>query len=199
MNIIVQLQRSVQLQDDPIIVQSLAVVGIGSVPNDLGNTSGLTTAVLVSRSSSDSFATGTGASETVTSRQNGTGIQNSTLEMNEEAMSLVITKMKWAYLPPQNWKPLLNMATCQGIMEGAASPPTILLASCMNCGMVAQLPAGGDGLGGEGLGGDGLGGGGEGADPHAVSAYGKHQYLLLELTIELYKAKKSFLLQVDHC
>ena len=71
-------------------------------------------------------------------------------------------------------------------MEGAASPPTILLASCMNCGMVAQLPAGGDGLGGEGLGGDGLGGGGEGADPHAVSAYGKHQYLLLELTIELY-------------
>ena len=56
-------------------------------------------------------------------------------------------------------------------MEGAASPPTILLASCMNCGIVAQLPAGGDGLGGEGLGGlGGGGGGGVGADPHAVSA-----------------------------
>ena len=41
LDIIVQLQRRGKLEDDPIVVQSLAVVGILVVTDDLGNTSNL--------------------------------------------------------------------------------------------------------------------------------------------------------------
>ena len=41
LDIIVQLQRRGKLEDDPIVVQSLAVVGILVVADDLGNTSDL--------------------------------------------------------------------------------------------------------------------------------------------------------------
>jgi len=39
---------------------------------------------------------------------------------------------------PQNWKLPDKRATCHGMGEGAASPPTILLASNMNCGISAH-------------------------------------------------------------
>ena len=39
---------------------------------------------------------------------------------------------------PQNWKLPLNRATCHGIGDGAASPPTILSASFIKDGMSAR-------------------------------------------------------------
>jgi len=48
-------------------------------------------------------------------------------------------------VPPQNWNDPDISATCHGIMLGAASPPTILLAACIKLGISAQPPAGGVG------------------------------------------------------
>ena len=42
-------------------------------------------------------------------------------------------------VPPQNWKLPDSIATCQGIIEGATSPPTILSAFCINVGISAVI------------------------------------------------------------
>lgn len=88
-------------------------------------------------------------------------------------------------VPPQ---PFGTVATCQGIMLGASSPPTILFPP-MKEGMEAQLPEGGggdgdgDGDGGLGL---GLGGAGVGAAVVVVALGSKHaqteQYWVLTLS-----------------
>ena len=41
-------------------------------------------------------------------------------------------------VPPQNWKLPDNMATCHGIILGAASPPTIRLNICIKLGIEAK-------------------------------------------------------------
>ena len=41
-------------------------------------------------------------------------------------------------VPPQNWILPDNMATCQGIILGAATPPTIRSAFCIKVGTEAE-------------------------------------------------------------
>ena len=41
-------------------------------------------------------------------------------------------------VPPQNWKLSDDMATCHGIILGAASPPTMRSAFCIKVGIEAK-------------------------------------------------------------